>query len=436
MLNRKETQVERTSSKISKNKENVIHNVLSSSKKIPIMVKSAKKSENENYINHNNAYNNISPLSFPNKIKRKFNEFDQSTSQSKYLKNKIDEFYDKFTSGHNTSVISDWKDEFLFELRQENILDLNSNIPKSLNTKGSHLLEYTKFWILFIEIKFPDFGLQEIIHIFNSALNYDQNCPLLLYEYFIKIMEDNFEKKEIHEGLLKMHPKNSFRAPVLIEDLKNDHFKYLLERPDFFNELKYSISGCTQSKKKERTTTPKSEKAVIYVGDILESRIKEINESELSINFNEIVIPSSQNKFNIPSKIEESNKSPEIGNIRKSIHPTPHVSSFSLRKSLGENHSSLLKMIQPLQVENSNMIESLNEIQFLYEGKEKKSEIKIVERKSIALGPSSNPTPNNTPYKLQDFYQKLIKRNNEKLIINSIDIEVYITVYYLDNWKI
>jgi hypothetical protein len=176
----------------------------------------------------------------PKGIKRKHNELESRREeillQLKFLKNKIDDIYDKFV---NKISGEDWKGELRFELKQENILDINDNYPKSLNTKGSHFLEYSKFWVLFIEMKYSHLDLLEIVAIFNNALQYEQNDLLMLYEYMVNLFFDNFEKEEILVALEKVNGKgNRHRVPENAEDLTNDNIKYLVYKPEIFTLAK------------------------------------------------------------------------------------------------------------------------------------------------------------------------------------------------------
>ena len=151
----------------------------------------------------NNCNNNITTS-----IKRKYNDSalkdDPLLDKILFIKNKIDDIYEKF-------IVSkvEWKEEFKFELKQENIVDISNNIPRSLNTRGSHLMELSKFWILFIEMKFPDLDLNELIDVFNDALLYEQNDISLLYNYMKQLFENNFENNEIYSFLIKLNGNNA-----------------------------------------------------------------------------------------------------------------------------------------------------------------------------------------------------------------------------------
>jgi hypothetical protein len=182
---------------------------------------------------------NINSIFSPNK--RKHCQLEKSKEelsfQNNFIRNKINDIYEKFCNRMNSL---EWKEEFIFELKQENILDLDNTFPKSLNTRGSQLLEYTRFWILFIELRYPDLDLLGIISIFNEALLYEQSDLNLLHEYLIILISENFDKKEIRDALEKINGKNNhFRVPSDTESLKEDHYKFLLDKPEIFNNTKF-----------------------------------------------------------------------------------------------------------------------------------------------------------------------------------------------------
>lgn len=209
---------------------------------------SKKKGNTNTVITHSNVASVSKNSKFPEHsispnfhLKRKFDQLENYglkedfASQTNYIIYKIDEFYDKFSS---RIWGREWKEEFLFELKQENIVDISEILPKSLNTRGSHLLEYTKFWILFFEYKFGALDLEECLMIFNNAIMYDLNDYHLLHEYFVNILDENFDKKEIFEVLEKKNGINHFRVPEKLEQLTKEYYRFLLDKPDVFKDSK------------------------------------------------------------------------------------------------------------------------------------------------------------------------------------------------------
>jgi hypothetical protein len=217
----------------SKNKENFI-----SKKKVNTHTVTANASATSIAKNSKFPEHSISPNFH---LKRKFDQIENYglkedlASQTNYIIYKVDEFYDKFSS---KIFGREWKEEFLFELKQENIVDISDILPKSLNTRGSHLLEYTKFWILFIEYKFSELDLEECLMIFNNAMMYDLNDYHLLHEYFVNILEENFEREEIFAVLEKKNGFNHFRVPEKLEQLTKEYYRFLLDKPDVFKDSK------------------------------------------------------------------------------------------------------------------------------------------------------------------------------------------------------
>lgn len=188
-------------------------------------------------------------------FKRKYNEMigsdiSLSTQKLDFIKGKIDEIYEKFVD-YNTTL---WKEEFIFELKQENIVDISDTFPKSLNTKGSLLLEYTKFWILFIAIKLP-LDLETFVKIFNHALNYEQSDMVMFNSYYVRLIKNNFDNKMIHSMLVRINGVNKVRVPENEDDLTIGHYRFLLDKPEMFNELnlKAIISPFTSKEKKTRS---------------------------------------------------------------------------------------------------------------------------------------------------------------------------------------
>ena len=241
-------------------------------------------------------------------LKRKYDQIEslyhqeEILAQTRYLIYKIDELFEKFSS---RIFGREWKDEFMFELKQENIVDTSEILPKSLNTRGSHLLEYTKFWILLIEYKFSELDLLETLIIFNNAILYDQNDFQLLYEYLVRTLEENFEKKEIFSLLEKKNGQNHFRVPEKLEDLTREHYRFLLDKPEVFKDLK--------TMKSQYTHTPISNKAQILLNEIihLNSNSKRAGcHSSSNHKLNSLsksrITPASSSKCDIQDKQEDS----------------------------------------------------------------------------------------------------------------------------------
>lgn len=242
-------------------------------------------SNNQQYYSvKKNALNNLQHIySTGNQIKRNLNLFesikDENKNQISFIKLKIDEIYRKFKDSIFTKS-SKWKEEFLFEMRQENVIDIDSDLyPKSLNTKGSNLLEYTKFWILFIEIKFSDLNLNDLISIFNSSLLHDQNDFKLLYEYFTFILSENFDKKEIFSAIPEKHKKY---VPGSFNDIQPIHYLFLLENYGIFKEFKLRLEPLFSETKNDTKLNQTA----------LESNIKTIKPFDL----NNIIIETKENE--------------------------------------------------------------------------------------------------------------------------------------------
>jgi len=276
----------------------------------------------------------VTKKSSPKGVKRKHHELenrkDEILTQLKFLKNKIDDIYDKFL---NKISVEDWREELKFELKQENILEISDNFPKSLNTKGSHLLEYTKFWILFIELKFSNLDLLEIVGLFNNALQYDQNDIILLYEYMVNLFFDNFDKDEILIALEKINGKgNKHRVPAKAEEITSDHIKFLVNKPELFILAKTYVSknnfsngkACPSSVNKNNTSPVSSQtkqkfnphtysKSLIVNKDLEnKSPISVFNVFEVSFNKKNqndenLVISSNKNNFSSTKQIKNSN---------------------------------------------------------------------------------------------------------------------------------
>jgi hypothetical protein len=317
----------------------------------------------------------------PKGLKRKHNELEsrkeEILTQLKFLKNKIDDIYDKFV---NQLSGEDWREELKFELKQENILEISDNFPKSLNTKGSHFLEYTKFWILFIELKYSNLDLLEIVSVFNNALQYDQNDVILLYEYMVNLFFDNFDKEEILIALEKVNGKgNKHRVPEKAEEITSDHIKFLVNKPEIFTLAKTFLiknnfsngKNCTSVNK--NITSPMSSQTKqkfnphTYSKSIILNKEEE-NKSPISIfnvfegSFNKkhqieenLVISSNKNNFSSTKQIKHFN---EISTQTENLKNDPLVinQSFAVNTSIviPESQETSEKNQLKFDKENSN----------------------------------------------------------------------------------
>jgi len=207
----------------------------------------------------NATYISSIPLRPLTKSKRKFTEIQKEKEQSKKeLLSVLTEFislYDNYVINKN---ISD--EEFIknFEeiLSEEILVNFSKLLPESLNSKGSCLLENSKFFILYIKFKIfenPEhkISLDDFIRLIDNCLLYDQNDMKLIYDFFTQVIRENYTNEDIMEAL------ETKQSKVITEksDLNENHFKYLLSRPESF--LKFELDSLLGSKYKTETFSKK-----------------------------------------------------------------------------------------------------------------------------------------------------------------------------------
>lgn len=248
--------------------------------------------------------NNSIKMKVNKSLVRKHGELEREIKEEKEqvdcLKLKMDILYDKFQSDMNPR----WKDEFMLDLRQENIMSVTQSIPRSLCIRGSYLMEYTKFWILWIEVKFPELDLLGTVEMINNALLFKQSEKTLLEEYMNTLLIDNFELCEIHAALSEINSERAeFNIPLKPEDVKEEHFKYLLERPE---ALINTISQ-TASTPLSRSSTKSIHSSTLKIRSGIKSNLKnQTGVKSISNDRKGINIQSSNNKDENTSAYEIS----------------------------------------------------------------------------------------------------------------------------------
>lgn len=227
---------------------------------------STNLSQKENLNKSQNFATNISI----NPSKRKFTEIQKekeaAKSQISHLLNQIDALYE--------SKLED--EQFLKEFKE--ILDRENTInyarlnPISLNTKGSCLLENSKFYLLFIRFKSlthtdssglaTQLTLDDYIILMDNCLTYDQSDLNLLYSKFIETLSKYYSKAEIFIRLQKKEANYMVQNGISdLEDLKESHFKYLLAKPESF--MKFELYSGLKSKESNQSVQNSSKKKKI-----------------------------------------------------------------------------------------------------------------------------------------------------------------------------
>lgn len=310
--------------------------------------------------------------------KRKFSKLEGADllAENAYIKNKINEIYDKYIAC-NLNKSNEWKEEFTFEIKQENNIDITSELlPRSLNTKGSLLFGFTKFWILLIDYKYPELQLCEIIEIFNNAFLYEQNDYQLLYDYFIKVIYENFDNGEIYHSLAKS--AHSLYLPKRKDDIDFKHYKYLLDKPEILRAHRI----------KSHNITPLSSKTKLIMDNMLHNKKEEI------FNF-----------INIDSVLKASNKEKAVKDY------------VNMLNNISGNKEEINNIIGNGRVDFNNLICSSND--------SNETELQLHVNLEVDIHISGSLCK----YE-QLFYDSLIERNNNKLDVESNAICVNIQQVY------
>jgi hypothetical protein len=205
------------------------------------------------------------PLRPMSKSKRKFTEIQKEKEQAKKeLQSILTEFISLYDSYIIKKNITDEEFIKIFEviLSRDILVNFSKLLPETLSSKGSCLLENTKFFILYIKFKILEdpehkLTLDDFIRLIDNCLLYDQNDMKLIYNFFTQYVGDNYKKEEIMVSL----ERKQGNLVTDIADLNEDHFKYLLSRPESF--LKFELDSILGSKYKNETLSKKMKLASI-----------------------------------------------------------------------------------------------------------------------------------------------------------------------------
>ena len=184
----------------------------------------------------------------PSKSKRKFTDVQKEKEEAKkQISNfltQVDALYE------NKLEDEEFSKTFEEILKKENFLNYSRLIPVSLNSKGSCLLEHSKFYILYIRYKYlthtdssglqTKFQLDDFVSLMDNCLMYDQDDFKAVYKFFLHILRSYYSKEEIFIKLQKNEEnQNVINAISKLEDLNESHFKYILAKPESF--LKFEL---------------------------------------------------------------------------------------------------------------------------------------------------------------------------------------------------
>jgi hypothetical protein len=201
------------------------------------------------------------------KSKRKFTEIQKEKEDAKKqissIINQVDELYEKKLEHEQFTK------EFLEILKIENFFNYSRLVPVSLSTKGSCLLEHSKFYILFIRYKSfthtdstglpSDLKLDDFVELIDNSLMYDQDDLNVLYSFYLDYLRENYTKEQI---FLKLQKKDSnymvMNAISNLEDLNENHYKYVLSKSESF--MKFELEGGKSLKPTNANSQPNSSK--------------------------------------------------------------------------------------------------------------------------------------------------------------------------------
>jgi hypothetical protein len=161
------------------------------------------------------------------KFRRTFTEIQQEKQKQKLENKDLTETINLIFNQYIEEIISEktqWQENFKL-LLDEGLVDMTEIVPKSLNSKGAFLLENSKFWFLYFQLKrtvSDNISLTQLIEYFNTSLNYEQTDIRLIYNLFIEVVREY----PIEEIILKLPAEMN----ISIESFTDYHYKYILDK--------------------------------------------------------------------------------------------------------------------------------------------------------------------------------------------------------------